>query len=958
MQQTLPFNPKFLLISAGLLLTFSAFAQAIEVRGKVTDEYKEPLIGASVIIKGTSIGIACDVNGVFLIKTNLGSTLKFSYDGYNSREVIVMDSVVNIKLYPVITNYSSPILSNCFLISTSDQTTSAWSKLEKENFNMGNIHNPYQLIRGRIPGLTISKPGGDPLGTFDVQQRGLHTILGSTEPLIVVNGLPGASLFSFDVQDIESMTVLRDAAMTSLYGTRGANGVILIETKKGAVWKKLNVQYSGYASIEKVSKTPDLLTASQFREVVNNSNSRFYNAAANLGASTDWAEAITRTGLSQAHNLSFSGRNKNTDYRLSLNYRDVNGVALKSGFDQTNVLLYLSQRLFKDKLQLQANGGITHRNFTAIDQDVFYQAAIYNPTAPIRTDTSSYGGYYQNQIFDYYNPVALLEQFSDQGEQNIYTANLNVNWDIIENVSAKVHYGWQQQADTRHYRVDKDVYYVGRLFDFNTKTDFSNQSLTTSLAYNFYKNDHEFNVTGGYQYQDWTSDAERATPYDSTITNVKINTKLAAFFANAQYNFRDWLFVNANWRREGSTRFGDNNKWGNFYGFGTGIDFAQLTRISFSDHLKLRVSYGVSGNLPVDGVYANRILGYGAAYLNNGKFLPTVIPSSNENQNLKWEERREWNWGLDFSFFNTQLRGSVELYNGRSTDLLFSHYVPSPPSLVNFQYENFIDFKNKGIELILDATVLRQGNFSWDVGLNYAKNRTEVDAISPTLGADFDEFIPYIYLGTPGGSGIDAIRVKEGEPLGALYGLVFDKFENGQAVFKDVNRDGRDCKCPADYASLGNAYPRFTMGLSNQFRWKALEASFFLRSVFGHKLVNAHLRRFGFWNSGNYNVASTAVEQKEETIPNRYDIQAENGTFVQLENVVIGYNFKAKKLSQLKVYAAAQNLFTLSGYNGIDPEVRLKNGLDYSANSLAPGFDSRMAYFPTRTFTLGVQAEF
>jgi iron complex outermembrane receptor protein len=635
-------------------------------------------------------------------------------------------------------------------------------------------------------------------------------------------------------------------------------------------------------------------------------------------------------------------------------------VARHSGFDQSNALLHLSQHLFNNKLQLQLNSGITHRNITKIDSDVFYQAAIYNPTAPIRTDTSRFGGFYQRDIFDYYNPVALLEQISNTGDQTIYTNNLNARWNLFKNVTAKVQYGWQQEAQTQQYRLDTDRFQPRYLENYDTKYNSQNQLFTTSLRYYFYKNDHDFDLTGGYQYQTWTNDFRQQTLADSTLADSKTKTELAAFFGNLQYNFRNWLFASAHWRHEGSTRFGDNRKWGNFYGFGTGVNVTELVNLSFSQYLKLRISYGVSGNLPPDGVYADKILRPSAWYLNNGVFKPTVDYFINENQSLQWEARREWNWGFDFEFFNGLLRGSVDWYQQQNQGLVWQYFVPSPPNLANIHYENSVDLSNRGAEFTLNATLLRQSDFSWESGLNYAKNHLRLDAISPSLREDVDGFAPSVYLGTPGGGGFAPYQAQEGAPLGQLYGFIFERSENGEAIYKDVNSDGRFCGCPDDQADLGNAYPRFTLGWSHQLRWKALELNVFLRGVFGHKIVNAHKRLYTLWQGGDRNVHRSALENNFNNILGKgqlADVQVENGSFATLENLVLSYAVPSKKFSRLKVYAAAQNLFTLSNYSGVDPEVRLSNRVGEFRNVLAPGFDARMAYLPARTFTLGVQAE-
>lgn len=976
MKRTLPVKPKSLFFVINLLLSFTALAQEIEVTGKVTDENGKPLISANILNKSTYSGTATDVEGNFSIKTRIGDILRITYVGYKPSEFKVDTNRIELQLIPggfsdldeVIINSSYrndlDIINRCPVIYISN-----------DQFIPSNSYHPYQLLRGRIQGLTISKPGGDPLGTYDVYQRGQHSLY-NTDPLVVVDGLPGASLFTIDVQDIESITILRNAADASIYGARGANGVVEITSKEYYRDKKLKVNYSGYTSVENVIKTPNVLDANQFRSIVNDANSPFYNPAADFGASTDWAKAITRTGVSQAHNLAFQGKLKDTRYHLSLNYRDVNGVAKGSGFNQSNALLNVSQYLFKNKLELTANAAITHRNFTEINKDIFYYAAIYNPTAPIRTDT----GYFQQPLFDYQNPVALLEQTDNQGKQTIYTANLSARWDIIDNLRAEVQYGFQQQDYLRHYRTAEDAYV--RPLHYQSKLDLSNQSFRASLNYQRYFDKHEFNLTGGYQYQQWNNDLYNADEYDLAVNNLyfaninffaqtdslaisyKTNTKLAAFFGRLQYGFNNWLSVSANWRLEGASRFGDNNKWGNFYGVGASVNVAELLDFSFSDYLRARVTYGVAGNLPPDGVYAGLTFQPSGRTFYNGNFINVYTPATNANPDLKWEERREWNAGLDVYFFNTRLYTSIDFYWAKSKDLVGDYSVPVPPNLAYTTYANFIDFENRGVEIGLGVQDIRIGDLKWDASINFAADRPKFTGAFPGEGLEIKEIAKPAYIGAPGSCCIQPIHLEAGESLGRFVGREFLRFENGEAVFKDQNKDDRiDWE---DEIKIGNALPKYTFGFSNKLYWNPLEFSFFLRGVMGHNIVNTHANFFGFAGRlPSYNILQTALEDPKSQIlnsPGFSSYSIENASFVTLENLVIAYNFNLRKryLSTLKVYAAAQNLFTLSNYSGVDPEVRFKNrgGNSYRANALVPGLDARVGYYSTRTFTLGVQAAF
>ncbi len=981
MQRTLP----ILITCLGVILSLYAAAQEIEVTGKVTDD-TGPLPGVNILIENTNVGTTTDMDGNYSIRANINQNLVFTYVGYKIKVIKIESSVINIQLLPEKITCWNSIPVYCVLTTTVNKVNGSFTNLNNEDFNQGNIYHPYQLIRGKVPGLTIAKPGGDPLGVYDVYQRGQHSLLGKTEPLIVLDGLPGASLQSIDPQDIESITALRDASMTASYGARGANGVLIIKSREARYLEPCKITYNGYITTEQIANTPDVLSADSYRTLLTNPNSSFYNPASDLGASTDWADAITRAGMSHAHQLAFRGSAKNTRYSLSLNYRDVNGAVKNSGFNQTSALLHLSQDLFKNKVNIRANGGITQRNFTEIDKDIFYYAAIYNPTAPIRTDTSSIGGYFQQQFFDYSNPVGLLEQIDNQGEKDVYTIGLQAKWNIVNGLNAQLQYGWQQQHYNRAYRVDENIYPLSStghpLYNYNTELDLNNQSLNTSLVYNFYKNDHNFSISGGYHYQKWTNELYNADDYDVAVNDLqyadvsfnaqpdtaaiayKNTTLLAAFFGHLQYDYDNWLFLNAHLRREGSTRFGDNNKWGSFYGFGAGVDFAALGEWTDIQQFKLRSGYGLSGNLPVDGVYAKGVLRPSGKTFFNGSYIDIYTPSVNENQDLKWEERREWNIGLDAYLFDNKLFMSIDWYRARTEDMIYNFYVNSPPNIASSSYINAVDFKNHGIEIGLYAYLFNRRNFSWEFGINYAADRAKLAEINAPQGTNQTQIAPPVYLGTPGFCCNQYIILEKGKRVGNFVGWQFERFENGNMIFKDRNND--NVITEEDRMVIGNALPDFTFGIYHQFRYKQLEFNFLLRGVIGHDIMNTHRAFYNFpGNITIYNVLQTAIEGENSQVPfasglSSYNV--EDASFVTLENLVIAYQFNAKKahFSRLKMYVAAQNLFTLSGYSGNDPEVRFKNraGRFHTGNALTPGFDVRVGYYPTRTFTLGVQAEF
>ncbi len=959
-------NSFSMLTTAVLLLITSAALSQTEASGKVTNDYGAPLAGATVRIKGLQNGTVTDAKGNFQMTTTPDSTS--AADARSDQQEAVITGFP-IRPKRTIAPGEPPLPDGL------DTDAAAF---------LGNFHHPWQILQGRIPGLIISRPGGNPLGLANVQLRGAHSILGATEPLIVVDGLPGASLHTIDPMDIANIKVLRDAASAAMYGARGANGVIEITTRRGRATQALQVSYHGYAALENTTRLPDVLSADTYRRLANDAAFPHGNPTYDLAQSTDWAQEITRTGLSQGHHLALAGGYEDTRYRLSLNFRNVNGVATGSGFNQGNALLNVSQGLFKNKLQLHLGGGLTQRHFTDINKDIFYYAALMNPTTPVRDNNAPFGGYYQPVVFDLTNPVALLEQIQDKGRHTIANLNLGATWQIFAGLDARIRYSTQQQDYERDYTATENAFPLGQgNFTNRSVAKLSNQFFEAALTYQYQHKDHSLRLTGGYAWQDWTNDIGAGTNYDLrtlgiTLQNVpwpvnkqgapqayKTTTALAAFFGNAQYTYRDWLTASVSVRREGSSRFGDNYRYGSFPAVGAGLDFARLAKLDFAERLNLRAGYGIAGNLPTDGIFANRIFRQRGTVFYNGEFIPAYGPGNNANADLKWEERREFNIGLDFLSANQRLSASLDFYNGRSNDLIYSYFVPTPPHFFERQYENMIDFANHGLEIMLWAAPVRKERFAWEIGFNLGADRTSVDAIRPSKGDPVNSIIPAANLGAAGCCFTEVTELRPGQPLGRFVAWEVASTAGGFSQPRDRNGDG--LITAADFVTTGNGLPRFTYGITNSLRLGAFDLNFLLRGASGHSMVNLH--RFALRDPANfsrYNLHAAALEPA--SVPATMPIDrrfVENASFIRLENLVLSWRVLQKDtggIASLQPYVAVQHLFTLTNYSGPDPDVRLSNGQVgenfFNPNPLLPGLDTRMVYYPTRTFAIGVQAVF
>ena len=823
------------------------------------------------------------------------------------------------------------------------------------------------------------------MGNYEVHLRGLHTIYGKNEPLIVVDGLPGASLLTLDPQDIASIQVMRDGASAAIYGTQGASGVILIQTKKGKT-DQFNVRYQAYMATEMVDKFNEMFNTGEYLAIVGNSGSDFFNPALNHGSSTEWGKEISQSSFSQAHNLSFSGKALNTYYRLGLNYRDVGGVAIHSGFYQLNGVLSLHHRSWKDRLLIQANLASTYRQFEAANELAFQQSAIYNPTAPVRSSNlSQFDNYFQEFRFFYFNPVALLEQNKNEGEQKVNTLNLNTELRVLPNIYIGGHIAWQQQEGKRGEYSPPTDFWRGQ--QTNGWTSLNEELNNTKYARGFlrYENQlgrHHLNLETGIFYQEYNLEnrliansnfvtenfsyrnldfeklLESAGDEEPVVSKSKI--KLPAYNLNLSYDYDQLIYVRVNLRREGSTRFGENQKWALFPSFSAGLYLNRFIKASWLDYLRLRGSFGIAGNLPPQGYYATQTLGEGPPFFYNGEYIESMVYNNIPNPNLKWEERREIDFGLDFGILKGNVQVAIDYFSSRVEDLLFEYLVDVPPNLFHTKAENYGVISNKGFELGLSATLLKEEKITWNLGFNFGTINTELVSLSPPGGTDLGSLL----LRNTGFFTSATTLLEEGKPIGDFFGPVFEGIADGEWQFEDINGDGFFCGCSDDFAPIGNGLPKFSFGLSNRFAFGKFDLNIFLRGVSGHKLLNSYKMGFGVPQIiRSYNVPRSAFEsplRELEEFSKFSDFWIEKASYIRLDNITLGYTFGTKEgqlISRLRLYLTAQNLFTITKYSGIDPEVRLSNTStgSFKNRGLTPGFDPASLYFGTKGFVFGLQ---
>lgn len=891
-------------------------------------------------------------------------------------------------------------------------TTSAAS-IKSEDFNKGNINDPLQMIQGKIAGLSISKYGSDPNVVSYVRMRGMNTLTGVDGPLIVIDGSAGASLNNVDPNDIESIDVLKDAAAASIYGVRGSGGVILVTTKKSRPGKTY-VEYNVYATSEMVAKNNEAMNASEWRAI-----SAERGLGTDYGSSTNWLKEIEQTAISQVHNLSMLGGSEKTSFRASVNYRNGNGILLNTGYRQINGRININQKALNDKLTLEVNLGATQRESQLGFSDAFKYATIMNPTAPVRSDDPAYtifDGYYQNvSAYRYYNPVSIVELDKNESKNRILNLSIKGTYEILKGLNIDAFYAVESSGELDGTYLSRNDFWSGSEdYDFynplnGTGGNYSNSGLAKRVENNsvsrLLESTIHFNkdlsstinlsMLGGYSYQDFTNEVFSAQggnflTDDFTFNNLgaaldlkngigymasdKNNNKLIAFFGRINLNLNNLWFVSASARREGSSRFGPADKWDIFSSFGTGFDLAKLFNSNSLANFKLRIDYAITGNQPADSYLSIEKYSQAGNVWYNGRFMPAYVVSNNPNPQLKSEKKGEFDTGLDFSFTKLRLTGSLDFYSQTESDLLFyfAYGVAVPPNVSNSVWLNSGKIKSHGMELTIKYNVIEKSNFSYILNFSYAHNsENKLVSLSANYNGPISIYLP-MDIGYFDNSNYNITRVEPGKPLGQMIAYVFQEIDqNGTLKLADINKDGQ-----IDYSDrqiVGNGLPKYLLGFGNSIRYKNWDLDIFFRGVFGHNLVNEF--RASYEAPGMlyfYNIPKSTNDLRNSTnnilVSNSYpvytNLDVENASFISLDNMSIGYNFKLSensKVIKLRLYAAGNNLFYISKYTGSDPNPRYRETDPYWSsyyNGLTPGIDRLNTWPRTRSFTIGANIDF
>jgi iron complex outermembrane receptor protein len=973
-------------VAVALLISLGAFAQDV-VTGKVTDAADGSGIpGVSVAVKGTTRGAQTDANGTYKVNAGSNATLVFSFVGYSTKEVSVGGkSVVNVALAADNKSLEEVVVVG-YGTQKRKEISGTVTSLGSRDFNAGVVTNPLAAAQGKVAGLVITQASGDPNARPTVRLRGTGSLNAGSEPLYVIDGVIGAPIENIAPEDILSMDVLRDASSAAIYGSRGANGVILINTKRGKSGTP-SVDYSNYVGAESISQRPELLTGAEFRTAAAKYGQKFDD----LGANTDWLGVITQTALTQNHNVGVSGGSENVSYRASVGYLDQTGTLKGSGKERLTGRLNLDAKALDGKLAMKVNMSASQTNNQFTDNRAVGFAMNMRPTDPVY---NADGTYFQIPgTFANFNPLATIESKSNKQRLHDFLFNSSAAYTILDglvfNVSGTLR---TQTADGSYFAKSTPgnlLATVGGNAANRQLNSITDKQLETTLNYSKKLNDvSTLNVLAGYTYQDVVADGFSAGNNNfltdafeannlgsglgirtnpSLLGSYKNEYKLVSFLARAQYSLLNKYFATVNVRRDGSTKFGDNNKWGLFPSVSVGWALSEeafLKGNSTIDNLKLRVSWGQTGNSEgIRPLLSKSFYGASGSYFDGAAndFLPAYSIQSNPNPNLKWEINENYGGGIDFSLYKGKLTGNLDVYTRTTKDLLYTVNVPQEKGYVYpTMLANIGSMKNQGVELSLTYQILE--NKDWNIATTLAAsfNKNEIVSLKNDSFAAPDQVFLSTSLGSyiRGTSAVNFSVLQAGHPVGEFYGAKIASIANGKYVFQDLNGDGTVDPNAADRTYIGNPNPTFVGGLTTNIRYKAFDLQFQLTSQLGAKIVNTNALLLGrqdgrLAESGALKSALTSIINDERTIP--MDYYVESGDFLRINNASFGYTLPVKGVfKRARIYVAGNNLAVFTKYSGVDPEV----SQNLAIGQAAPGIDVRETYYKTRAITAGVNLSF
>ena len=979
---------RVLLSSALLLVSTLTFAQS-KVSGTVKDANGEPLIGVSVMEVGTNNGAVTDINGNYTLNVKPGAKLKLSYIGFTP-QTVKAGSNSQIVLQEDNTALNEVVVVGYGTMRRKDVTSSI-TTVKAEDLNQGVFTDPGQMLQGKVPGLVVSSTA-DPNGSPTITLRGASTLrTGAMSPYYVVDGIPGVDISIVSPEDIESIDVLRDATATAIYGSKAANGVIIITTKKGSK-ERTNVTYNGYVAFDNILKKYDVCTADDLRQYAKDNNITLKDGGANM----DWQDEVLRTGISHNHNVNISGGNGSTNYMISADLRKREGVIKMTGFDRFNVRSLVSTKTLKDHLTVSIGANMMYGKHFGVPSgnegaSVLDAMNYYSPTNAIKNadGTWTVGSGSKN-----YNPLALMEE---NKSETVWKRNQFVGKTALElwkGLVWNVNYSWSNYQSTysAYNTRNSQLEGIGNKNGQATRNTYfgREQTFETYLNYNFKAGKNKFDLMAGYSWEEKKNNDGFGLSvegyynddlgwynmsYAQTILGVQNSVQSGylekvrniSFYGRVNYSFDSRYMLQATIRRDGSSVFGKNNRWGTFPSVSAAWNITEekfMQNQHIFDNLKLRAGYGISGNAMGFDVYSSyNTYGASGTFVYDGKTYRTYGATKNANPDLKWESTGMLNIGLDFAFLKGRLNGTVEVYHKKTKDLIWSYPVSTTQYIYGWMDANVGEMTNKGIEFTLNAVPVRTKNFMWSTTLNLSHNKNTVDKMQNETFHTTN-----LTQGDPMVAGVSADgwtqRIMEGEPIGTFYTYQYAGTVNGRSEYyvldENGNRTGETTNNPSlkDRSITGCAQPKLNAGWNNTLTYKNWSLNAFITGVFGNDVYNsarAHYTAAQMFSDGK-NVLkeflSNPVGDASGSLPS--DRYIEKGSYVRLQTLSLSYTFRNcfnDWIQDLTLYGTANNLFTITSYKGLDPEVNM-GGID-------PGIDYRWSRYPhTRTFMVGVKINF
>jgi TonB-linked SusC/RagA family outer membrane protein len=975
--------PRFLLLA--LIFPAVLFAQSSRtVKGVVTDESNTPLSGVSISVKGTHKAAVSDADGKFSLSVS-GSeaTLQFSYVGYATKEVTAGDAATLTVTLSGKGSQMNDVVVTGYGQSTKRNITGSVASISAEDFNVGVISTPGELLAGKVPGINITK-SGDPNDQPVVILRGASTLrTGSAQqPLYVIDGVPDASIDLVAPSDIATIDVLKDAAATAIYGARAANGVIIITTRRPKAGQS-RLAYNAYVAAEEVSKRISMLTAPQLRAyLVTNGNplvGGHSNGNFDDSVNSNWQNHVQRTGLSHNHNIYYGGNTGTTAFGASINYLSNQGIMKNSSLDRTTIRANIEHHAFTDRLKLGLNVMNASSNTSQIPSQVFGSMLTYMPTLRAIEPDGTYSTEYPQGGL---NPVSLIDNYSNKSKARTFLANALGEVKILPGLKYTLSLTTQTQDTTTN------IYYNSKselARNLNGAATVSQTESTKKLAESYFSYEKSFGVhtvklLGGYSWEEdhlglgfgtstqnfpndvlGSNNLAVSSPPANTVTflNSHIGTlRLISYYARLNYQFGEKYLLQASIRDDGSSAFGANHRWGYFPAVSGGWRINKerfMDNVTFFDDLKLRVGYGVTGNsLGFDPLIAQAQYGITGRANTNGTILDGIGPTQNPNPDLKWESTATTNIGADFSILKGLLSGSIDYYIKTTSDLIWNYPVSATQFPVTVLTTNIGKIRNSGIELQVNATPVRTRSFTWKTSFNIAHNDNNVLSIS---NHQFNnQYVYTAFLGGKGQTNNWSQIIEPGHPIGTFDTWHYmGKNASGVTVMRTAKGDTTTNPTTADYYIAGSAQPKLLLGWSNTFTFKGFDLNFFFRAVTGNKILNATLAGLNDpIDAKTQNLPTFSLHESFNDIHSTYisDRFLENGAYLRLDNATLGYTLPlhSRFVKGLRAYVSANNIFVVTGYRGIDPEINI--------GGLTPGIDNNNYYPKTRTFQFGVNANF